>query len=77
MVHGGCREAQWTTDMHWDFASVFSNTDALLAGAAGTLRLFAICAVLGLGFGLVAGLARYSPRRVFYWPASAFVAVHV
>jgi len=59
--------------MHWDFASVFSNTDALLAGAGGTLRLFAICLVLGLGFGLVAGLARYSTRRVFYWPATAFV----
>jgi polar amino acid transport system permease protein len=59
--------------VHWDFASVFSNTDALLAGAAGTLRIFAICLVAGLGLGLVVGLARYSHRRVLYWPASAFM----
>ncbi len=59
--------------MRWDFASVFSNTDALLAGAAGTLRIFAICLVLGLSLGLVVGLARYSTRRVFYLPASAFM----
>ena len=59
--------------MRWDFASVFSNTDALLAGAAGTLRIFAICLVLGLALGLPVGLARYSTRRVFYFPASAFM----
>ena len=57
----------------WDFASVFSNTDALLAGAAGTFRIFAICLVLGLSLGLLLGLARYSRRKVFYWPASLFV----
>ncbi len=59
--------------MRWDFASVFSNTDALLAGAAGTLRIFAICLVVGLSLGLVVGLARYSTRRVFYIPASMFM----
>jgi polar amino acid transport system permease protein len=59
--------------MHWDFASVFSNYDALLAGLAGTLRLFAICLVVGLVLGLIAGLGRYSRRRVLYWPASLFV----
>jgi polar amino acid transport system permease protein len=59
--------------MRWDFSSVFSNTDALLAGAAGTLRIFAICLVLGLSLGLVVGLARYSTRRVFYIPASVFM----
>jgi polar amino acid transport system permease protein len=59
--------------MRWDFASVFSNTDALLAGAAGTLRIFAICLVLGLSLGLVVGLARYSRRRLLYLPASAFM----
>ncbi len=57
----------------WDFTSVFSNTDALIAGVAGTLRIFAICLVLGLGLGLLLGLARYSKRRVFYLPASLFV----
>lgn len=57
----------------WDFASVFSNTDALLAGVAGTLRLFAICLVLGLSFGLAIGLARYLKRRLVYLPASLFM----
>jgi len=59
--------------MRWDFASVFSNTDALLAGAAGTLRIFAICLVAGLTLGLFVGLARYSRRRIFYIPASVFM----
>lgn len=57
----------------WDFASVFSNTDALLAGAAGTFRIFAICLVLGLSLGLLLGLARYSKRKMLYLPASLFV----
>ena len=57
----------------WDFASVFSNTDALLAGVAGTLRLFGICLVLGLSLGLAVGLARYSKRRMVYLPASLFM----
>ncbi len=57
----------------WDFASVFSNTDALLAGVLGTFRIFAICLVLGLSLGLLLGLARYSKRKVFYLPASIFV----
>ena len=59
--------------MKWDFASVFDNTDALLAGAAGTLRLFAICLVCGLSFGLVVGLGRYAHRKWLTWPATAFV----
>lgn len=59
--------------MKWDFASVFAHSDALLAGAAGTLRIFAICLVAGLGLGLVVGLARYSKRRLFYIPASVFM----
>jgi polar amino acid transport system permease protein len=59
--------------MQWDFASVFANTDALLTGAVGTVRIFAICLVLGLSLGLVVGLSRYSRHRVFYWPATAFV----
>ena len=57
----------------WDFASVLDNTDALLAGAAGTLRIFAICIVAGLALGLVIGLGRTSQRRWIHWPASAFV----
>lgn len=59
--------------MHWDFSSVFANSDALLAGLIGTLRLFVICLVLGLGLGLVVGLGRYAHSRWLYLPATAFV----
>src|SRR5579885_1754281 len=59
--------------MKWDFASVFANWDALLAGAAGTLRIFAICLVLGLSLGLVVGLGRYARHSWAYWPATSFV----
>jgi len=59
--------------MKWDFASVFSNTDALLAGAAGTLRIFAICLVAGLALGFVVGLGRYARSRWAYVPATMFV----
>jgi polar amino acid transport system permease protein len=59
--------------MKWDFTSVFANTDALLAGAAGTLRIFAICLVLGLSLGLVVGLGRYARAKWLYLPATAFV----
>lgn len=59
--------------MRWDFASVFDNTDALLVGAAGTLRIFAICLVLGLSLGLLVGLGRYSRNRWLYIPATVFV----
>jgi len=59
--------------MRWDFASVLDNTDALLVGAAGTLRIFAICLVLGLSLGLVIGLGRYSRNRWLHIPATVFV----
>ena len=59
--------------MRWDFASVFENTDALLVGAAGTLRIFAICLVLGLSLGLLVGLGRYSRNRWIHIPATIFV----
>lgn len=59
--------------MRWDFASVFENTDALLVGAAGTLRIFAICLVLGLSLGLLIGLGRYSRNRWLHIPATVFV----
>jgi polar amino acid transport system permease protein len=59
--------------VHWDFSSVFENKEALIAGAIGTVRLFAICLVCGLGFGLVVGLGRYARTRWFNWPATLFV----
>jgi len=59
--------------MHWDFSSVLANSDALIAGAIGTVRLFAVCLVAGLGLGLIVGLGRYAHTRWFNWPATAFV----
>ena len=57
----------------WNFAPVFENADVLWAGAIGTLRLFAICVVLGFGFGLVVGLGRHAQARWIHLPATAFV----
>ncbi len=57
----------------WNFDAVWANPEALLAGAAGTLRIFAICLVLGLSLGLLVGLGRYARRKWIYLPASAFV----
>ncbi|MCA0424602.1 MAG: ABC transporter permease subunit [Proteobacteria bacterium] len=45
----------------WNFAAVFENWEALAIGAAGTLRLFVICLVLGLSLGFVIALLRRSP----------------
>jgi polar amino acid transport system permease protein len=59
--------------VRWDFASILDNSDALLVGAAGTLRIFAICLVLGLSLGLVVGLGRYARNPLLNWPATAFV----
>jgi polar amino acid transport system permease protein len=57
----------------WNFDAVWDNPEALLAGAVGTLHIFAICLVLGLSLGLLVGLGRYSSRRWIYIPVSAFV----
>ena len=57
----------------WDFASVLDNYPALLAGAVGTLRLFALCLVIGLGLGLVVGLARSARSAWIRLPTGVFV----
>jgi len=59
--------------MRWDFGSVLANSDALLVGAIGTVRIFAICLVLGLSLGLIVGFGRYAHNRWLYIPATAFV----
>ena len=60
-------------DYRWDFATVFANLDVLWVGALGTLRLFAICTVLGMGSGLLVGLGRHAKSRWVYLPVTAFV----
>jgi polar amino acid transport system permease protein len=61
------------TEHRWDFASVFDNWQALAGGFAATLRLFVVCAVLGLGFGLVVALLRRSRRAPVRWIAVGFI----
>ena len=57
----------------WNFEAMWAYPEALLAGAAGTLRIFVICLVVGLALGLLVGLGRYSKLRLAYIPASIFV----
>jgi polar amino acid transport system permease protein len=61
------------TAYHWNLAPVFENADVLWVGAIGTLRLFAICMVAGMSFGLVVGLGRQARSRWLYLPATLFV----
>lgn len=57
----------------WNFAPVLDNLDVLWGGALGTLRLFAICAVIGLSSGLVVAFARRAGTPWLRLPATAFV----
>ncbi|REJ57787.1 amino acid ABC transporter permease [Phreatobacter sp.] len=57
----------------WDFTPLLDNWQALAMGAVGTLRLFAVCLVLGLGFGLVVALARRSRWRAARWFSIGFI----
>jgi polar amino acid transport system permease protein len=57
----------------WDFSSIWNNTDALLLGAVGTLKIFAICLILGLSLGLIIALVRYSRNRLVSGLVSIFV----
>lgn len=60
---------------NWDFSTVFENADLLLIGLQNTLKLGAVCLVLGLFFGSFVGIARYVRNRAFSWPATLFVEV--
>ena len=53
----------------WNFASVFAYWNVLAVGLLGTLKLFVICTILGLGGGLVMGMLRYSKSRWISYPA--------
>ncbi|QDY98934.1 amino acid ABC transporter permease [Nitratireductor mangrovi] len=58
---------------NWNFESVFDNWWALAIGAVGTLRLFAVCLVIGMSLGLVVALGRRSRSRPVRWLSTAFV----
>lgn len=58
---------------NWNFQSVFDNWWALAVGLAGTLRLFVVCLILGMGLGLIVALGRRSRNRPIRWLSTAFV----
>ena len=62
-------------DYNWDFASVFVYWNVLAMGLWGTVKLFIICSILGLGGGLVMGMLRYSKTRWISYPAMLYVEV--
>lgn len=62
-------------DHIWDFATVLQNWPALWVGIKGTLLIFLVTVVLGLGGGLIVGISRYARSRWVNWPARAFVEV--
>ena len=62
-------------DYNWDFASVFVYWNVLAMGLWGTVKLFIICSILGLGGGLVMGMMRYSKTRWISYPAMLYVEV--
>lgn len=57
----------------WDFTPILDNWQALAFGAVGTIRLFLVCLVLGLGIGLLVALARRSPNAPLRWLAVGFI----
>jgi polar amino acid transport system permease protein len=59
----------------WNFHGVFEYWQALVVGALGTLKLFAVCAVLGLSFGLLVALGRRSRSKPLRWASTAFVEI--
>ncbi|MXX87702.1 MAG: amino acid ABC transporter permease [Boseongicola sp. SB0665_bin_10] len=60
---------------NWDFATILQNWPVLWVGIKGTVFIFVITVILGLGGGLIVGVARYSKSPVVSWPARAFVEV--
>ena len=60
---------------HWNFHDVWVNWYALAIGALGTVRLFAVCLVLGMSLGLVIALGRRAQARPLRWLSTAFVEV--
>ncbi len=64
-----------TNAYNWDFVSALLNWRLLSIGLVNTIKLAAICLVVGLFFGLFVGAARYSKKKGFNWPATVFVEV--
>ncbi len=59
----------------WDFSTILQNWPVLWTGLKGTVLIFLITVALGLGGGLIVGVARYAKSRLISWPARTFVEV--
>ncbi len=59
----------------WDFSSIIDNWQVLWVGLKGTLLIFAVTLLLGLGGGLIVGVMRYARGRALRWPAMVFVEI--
>ena len=62
-------------DYVWNFASAFAYWKVLAVGLKGTIQLFIICSILGLGGGLIMGMLRYAKSRWISYPAMLYVEV--
>jgi len=62
-------------DYVWNFASAFAFWKVLAVGLKGTIQLFIICSILGLGGGLIMGMLRYAKSRWISYPAMLYVEV--
>lgn len=60
---------------NWDFATIFANWPTLWVGLQGTVYIFFVTVVLGLGGGLVVGLCRYARSRWLRIPGMVFIEV--
>ncbi len=59
----------------WDFATILQNWPVLWVGIKGTIFIFVITVILGLGGGLIVGVARYAKSPFISYPARAFVEI--
>ncbi|MGI9402379.1 MAG: amino acid ABC transporter permease [Rhizobiaceae bacterium] len=59
----------------WDFATIIQNWAVLWVGIKGTVFIFLVTVILGLGGGMFVGICRYARTRLIRIPATAFVEV--
>jgi polar amino acid transport system permease protein len=58
---------------HWDFTPVLAHADMLLVGLVNTIKITLVSIVLGVLVGLVLAFMRLSSRRLWSYPATAFI----
>ena len=56
----------------WDFATIIENWPVLWVGIKGTVLIFLVTVILGLGGGLIIGMGRYARSPALRWPSTVF-----